>query len=291
MRSPVALLVLVSAVAEAQSFRRTVAGTNGTTEICVTWNKRELIYHAGAEGSARTPADTEFTAIDSSFATWQAVSDGCSDFKFTQGTRMSKPSIGRGTEDANVVIFHEKNCRDVVPISDGCLSDGSCGNKYHCWDHSDGTIGLTTLTYSTRTGIALDADIELNAATFLFTTISAPPCESGKEAPTCAAYDVQNTATHEIGHMVGFDHVEEPASTMAPTAPVGEISKRIIDFGTQEGFCRTYPRGEPPVPCDELAQLRRRIIARNTGTCAAAPVGRWGALAALLFVRRRKPRR
>lgn len=273
--------------AKAQGFRRTVASTNGTTVTCVTWNKRDFTYRAAAEGSVRTPADTEFTAIDASFATWQAVADTCSDFKFIRGTRISQPAIGRGTESDNVVVFRETNCRDTAPPADPCQSDGSCANKFHCWDHSDGTIGLTTLTYSTRTGIALDADIELNASGFLFTTISSPPCDPGKEMPTCGAYDVQNTVTHEIGHAVGFDHVDEPTSTMAPTAPLGEISKRIIDVGTQEGFCRTYPSGQPPVPCDELAQLRRRIIARNTGTCAQAPGSLWVAPALLLLLRRR----
>jgi hypothetical protein len=53
---------------------------------------------------------------------------------------------------------------------------------------------------------------------------------------------------------------------MAATAPVGEISKRVIDPGTADGFCLTYPKGQPPVSCDELSELHGTITARNTGS-------------------------
>jgi hypothetical protein len=261
------LLGIVGALGvQAQPFRRTVASVTDTTTLCVTWADRNFDYRVDQDGSARTPGETEFTAIDAAFATWQAVSDTCSEFKFIKGARIANGKVGRGTETENLVIFRETNCRDVVMPSDTCLADGSCGNVHRCWDHSDGTIGLTTVTYSTRTGIAVDADVELNASAFLFTTVNSPPCELGREAVTCVAYDVQNTVTHELGHAVGFDHVGDPASTMAATANVGETAKRVIDVGTASGFCQTYPRGQPPVPCDELAVLRSRIVARNTGT-------------------------
>lgn len=286
---------LVAALgAQAQAFRRTVASVTDEATLCVTWADRNFDYRVDQDGSLQTPGETEFTAIDASFATWQAVADTCSEFKFIRGARMSGGRVGKGTETENLVIFREAHCRDAVLPSDACLSDGSCGNVHRCWDHSDGTIGLTTVTYSTRTGVAIDADVELNASGFLFTTISAPPCEVGREATTCVAYDVQNTTTHEIGHAVGFDHVDDPDSTMAPTAPVGETSKRVIDVGTASGFCQTYPRGLPPVPCDELAVLRSRIIARNTGTfglsCVASTsaVGPGLVLVALLLLRRRR---
>ncbi|MDP1828410.1 MAG: myxosortase-dependent metalloprotease, MXAN_2677/MXAN_2678 family [Archangium sp.] len=295
-RATLVLGVLAALGAQAQQFRRTVASVTDESTLCVTWADRNFDYRVDQDGSSRTPGETEFTAIDASFANWQAVSDTCSEFKFIRGARLAGGRVGRGTETENLVIFRETSCRDVVAPSDGCLADGSCGNVHRCWDHSDGTIGLTTVTYSTRTGVAIDADIELNAGGFLFTTISSPPCEVGREATTCVAYDVQNTTTHEIGHAVGFDHVDDPSSTMAPTAPVGETAKRVIDVGTASGFCQTYPRGQPPVPCDELAVLRSRIIARNTGTfglsCVASTSSAAPALAlvGLMLLRRRRAR-
>lgn len=289
------LLVSIAGDAAAQGeWLRTVANVSNGTTVCVTWSKREFVYRVDEAGSAKTPGDTEFTAIDSAFATWQTIAAPCSDFEFVRGARLANARIGRGTESENSLVFREESCRDVVDLSDPCLADGSCGNTHRCWDHSDGTIGLTTVTYSTRTGVAVDADIEFNASRFLFTTISSPPCEAGSEAVTCVANDVQNTATHEIGHAVGFDHVEDMTSTMAPTAPVGETAKRVIDVGTASGFCQTYPRGQPPTPCDELAVLRNRIIARNTGSFGVSCVNSSAlgapfiALAALSLLRRRR---
>ncbi len=282
MRLLAVIALLGSTLAEAQPFIRTqVPGREGKGELCVTWNKREFTYIVDAAGSSRTPGESEFFAVDAAFASWQAVSDTCSDFKFVRGERQANVQIGRGTEANNVIVFREESCRTAAPQADPCQADGSCANRYKCWDHSDFTIALTTTTFSTKTGAIYDADIELNAAPhvdntrFLFTTISSPPCAPGPELVTCVATDIQNTLTHEIGHAVGFDHVENPGATMEATAPAGETQKRIIDVGLSEGFCKTYPKGLPPVPCDELAQLRRKIIANTHGTpgfgCTALP--------------------
>ena len=286
-------VVSMASMAQAQSWLRTRADSTSQTPLCVTWAKRTFVYRVDSAGSERTPGDTEFTAIDSAFSTWQAVADRCNDFVFTRGARIVGGTVGKGTESDNVVIFREQNCREVVDGTDPCVSEGSCANTYRCWDHSQGTIGLTTVTYSTRTGVAVDADIELNGAGFLMTTISSPPCEVGREAVTCVAYDVQNTVTHEIGHAVGFDHVADPGSTMAPTAPIGETSKRVLDVGTAEGFCQTYPRGQPPTPCDQLAEQQSRIVAENTGTFGISCVnssllGSPIAVLALLMLKGRK---
>ena len=252
-----------------------MADAQGSSVLCVTWSTRTFTYHVGLEGSTAIVSDLEFAAIDAAFATWQALSDTCSDFTFVQGARVSSPKAGKGTAGQNVVVFRESECRQVVPTDDPCWADGSCTAVYGCWNYSSTTIGLTTVTYSTRTGIAVDADIELNGADFIFSAVASPPCTQGGPLSNCVAYDVQNTVTHEIGHVVGFDHVSNPNSTMAPTAPIGETSKRIIDLGTANGFCGTYPRGQPPVPCDELSQLDRRVVAGTTGCgcqSAAAPL-------------------
>ncbi len=268
---------LIASGSVAQDFKRTVADTTSENEVCVTWSKRKLVYVVDAAGSARTPAETEFSAITSAWSTWQVLSDDCSDFTFSGGPRQANLTVGKGTQDSNALVFRESVC----PADDPCHDTRTCANTLHCWDHDgDGVIALTTVTYSIKTGIIYDADIEYNAGSFLFTTVASPPCAKGSEMPTCAAYDVQNTTTHEIGHVVGFDHVYNVNSTMAPTADVGDTQKRIIDVGTQDGFCSTYPRAQAPVPCDQLAQIQKRIIARNTGTfgCSCDEAGGAAAL-------------
>ncbi len=274
-------------------------------EVCISWAERTYTYTPDAAGSLLTPGDSEFTAIDAAYQTWQAASDVCSDFQFLRAERQPDTRFGydRAGLNNNVVVFRETACRDVVPFDDPCRDDGSCANAYRCWDHGDFTIGLTVTFFTARDGTIVDADIGLNGALhqdgqrFLFTTVGAPACVEGAESTACVATDVQNTLTHELGHALGLDHVGIFGSTMEPTAPVGETRKRILDFGTLGGFCQIYPRGLPAADCLQPGPIVPRVIAVNRGTpglpnlaCAATGGGPGlaAALALLGILRRRR---
>jgi hypothetical protein len=275
-----ALLVSSSALAQ-QPYRRTVVPGK---PLCLAWNQREYLYHYDSAGSIRTPGDSEFAAMEAAFDTWRTLAASCTDYTFTRGANMSAPRVGyveasEGNPEPvneNVILFREASCVDVLPDDAPCYDSKTCGNDHGCWDHGDGIIGLTTSTYSTRTGHVLDADIELNASQpggsggFLFTTVSSPPCE-GTPSTSCVAVDLQNTMTHEIGHVMGLDHVLTPGSTMEATAPPGETHKRIIDVGSAEGVCTMYPRGLPPTQCLEPVEKGHELTADSRLGCAAAP--------------------
>ncbi|NMO17313.1 matrixin family metalloprotease, partial [Pyxidicoccus fallax] len=276
------------------TFRRTLSRGN---PVCLLWPGRDYVYHLDARGSARTPGDTEVAAIEKSFDSWRALSATCSDYAFRRGEDWTLPvKVGHNDEQRynnyNIITFRERDCSEVVPADDACWDDESCGNAYECWQHGSATIGLTSSAYVLRDGRVLDSDIELNSATFLFTTVDGPPC-TGEPSTDCVATDLENTMTHEIGHVVGLDHVFVPGSTMEQTAPPGETAKRVIDPGSAAGFCSIYPRGLPPTQCfgDPEAGIAVRAEGRGTG-CAAAPGPlAWGAvLAALSLARRRAGR-
>ena len=159
------------------------------------------------------------------------MSDTCSDFKFTRGERQANVKIGRGTESSNVIVFREQSCRTAVPPTDPCQADGSCTNKYKCWDHSDFTIALTTTTFSTKTGAIYDADIEVNAAN---NTVTLP--ESKR-----VEYDLQAIMTHEIGHFIGIAHSSDESAVMAPTYSPGSIAQRKLSADDVAAVCAIYP--------------------------------------------------
>jgi hypothetical protein len=240
--------------------------------ICLAWNQRTFTYNVHSLGSARTPGTAEFDAIDAAFNSWRDVAARCSDFQFYKGPLLNAVKVGydpSSSGNRNIITFREVACRDVVSASDACWSQDNCGNTYNCWNHDDGIIALTTATFSFKTGIIYDADIEFNAAPqsggrqLLFTAVDDPLCVSEDEqTPNCVATDIQNTLTHEIGHVLGLDHVLIPFSTMEPTANLGEKHKRIIDAGTQAGFCDTYPPDLPATQCD--LEVNRKAIRAST---------------------------
>jgi hypothetical protein len=273
------LCASAAAQAQADTFVRTQVPDQ---PLCLSWGTREYRFSYHAAGSEQTPGTAEFLAMDAAFDAWRQLSESCSDFRFEKGPMVAQAEIGfdpARSDNVNVLVFREAACRDVVPQADPCLQRGDCASRYQCWDHNDMTIALTTTTFSYRTGLIYDADVEFNAAPqsgggrFLFTTISSPPCEQDAQSALCVATDIQNTLTHEIGHIIGLDHVGAHDSTMAPTAPLGETRKRVLDLGTRQGFCTIYPRGRPSPGCDLLMQGELHITADNRGTPGLAHLG------------------
>jgi hypothetical protein len=223
---------------------------------CLRWPvtapaRKTLTFVQSSQGDPALVA-LGFDAVSNARQTWEAQSTVCGSLDLVEGAHSSSRFIGysQSGSNENLVLFRTQDCGAVVASNDPCHNDGSCGNAHDCWDHGAGTLALTTSTYTADDGVLVDADIEINAASAHPTVIDPPaPTCSGGNFSLCIANDVQNTVTHEFGHVLGLDHSPDPTSTMYATEPLGETSKRILDPGSERFVCEVYPAGLASQDC------------------------------------------
>lgn len=173
------------------------------------------------------------------------------------------------------------------------------GNDFVPYDRQ--AAALTTLRFvesaaAANNGEIVDADIELNGVNF---TYVAAASAGGRQT------DVQNTLTHELGHLIGLDHTcddgaRSPApkdsmgnavprcfgmlpaaltdATMYNFADPGETKKRTPEADDIAGYCGIYPKAMDPNAC---APVSRRSATKG---CAAGGGDAAGGLALALFL-------
>ncbi len=261
---------------------------------CLWWLEGTTItYHQNTDGNAETPGETEFAAFNRSIATWQAQLGQCGNLSFAEGARTSSRKVGylnaadvakAGTPNENIVLYRQTRCSVTVASTDACFKDDSCGNAHDCWQFAAAAIAITTTSYSPSSGRILDSDIELNAPSFIFTTVDAPVCVSPVFTTSCVATDVQNTTTHELGHLLGLGHYPSATSTMSPRADPGEMSKRVLDPGSKQFICDVYPQGQASKTC--FTPVLTNDLGPAAG-CTSAPGAGWALLGLVILVRRR----
>ncbi len=309
---------LIASLVLSQSYARSRMIDGDPSTQCLWWKETTTIPFSISSTGYPATMGTEFGAIRAAFATWQAALTPCSSLSFqdqglTATRRAEYNNSGAPSDrgaalsstplDENVVLFRLKSCSTAVPTGHPCVSDGSCANLFDCWEFSRGAIAITTTTFDIVTGTQkpgkqtvdgriVDSDVELNGAVssdgsqFFFTTVDSPTCPRGANAVTCVSTDVQNTMTHEIGHLLGLAHISEPGSVMTTTASVGELSKRTLDPGSKRFLCEVYPRGAATKSCflDSVTQVQGPAAKVGCASVTAGPL----TLLALALLRRRR---
>ncbi len=244
---------------------------------CLYWGLRTVPIYVNQLGSDDLGDGSDIAAAEAGVARWSQPA--CSDFAFEYRGLTSHTEAGYRVaelDNLNLIVWRETLCRNVVPASDACWScldtgEECCGSRYECWEHPRGVIAVTTTTFSRVTGSLVDADIELNGVDYWFTALDTPACQDPEPPPRCALptdcltgercfdgfclaegcirTDIENTVTHEAGHIVGLDHSADPVSTMYASAPEGETLKRTLEEDDRECFCAAYPLGAATVTC------------------------------------------
>ena len=94
-----------------------------------------------------------------------------------------------------------------------------------------GTVAITPLWFF-GSGAISDADVLFNGANFQFTTSGEP-----------GQFDVQDVATHELGHLLGLDHSGVAGATMYPYVDTTVILHRSLSKDDSQGMREAYPSG------------------------------------------------
>lgn len=224
----------------------------------LVWPSRSVPWVFNAQPTTKLDDSAARAAIQAAFSVWSSstlrssepalcqgvidtsvVSATSTDLSFVQGADTNQSTVGYNylepDKNENVIIF-----RDT-------------GWRYSKEGPSADVLAMTTLTYNVITGDILDADIEFNTQNSVFTT-----------SDSSIKHDVQNTAAHEIGHLLGFAHSLDESATMYSSASLGETSKRELSCDDATILWYRYPTGAKTNSC-KLGQ-----VSKSCGQCAHA---------------------
>jgi hypothetical protein len=218
-----------------------------------------------APGTTHIEGEGERAALQASMDAWNDAIGACGYLRLM----MTEPEeLEVGLDGKNVVKYREDRwCRPM-----------NCRKPPECYSPSATAIATVCFINSgdrPDDGVILDVDIEVNAVDYAISTGCEDSCVT---AGSGTRADLQNTLTHELGHLIGLDHTCwdrlppgpqdhegnvvpqcEPRSEL-PDAVVeatmfnfqgqGETSKRSLTEDDVAGACSAYPREQDPRLCE-----------------------------------------
>jgi hypothetical protein len=292
------------------------------------WESSCVYVTVDAAGTSAIAGDGEFAIIDAAIATWNDATSSCSSMKVMS---LGREALEVGNDGVNLIKIRDTTWGrpavgndpprmhppqaagiTVATYVDVCKDKDTGGCKASCLD----TSGRCRTT-SAHDGAILDADIEINNVNFAVAVNGLSNTPGG----LCIA-ELQNTLTHELGHLHGLehtclaagdpdrvDHMGNPVpacstvqanrslpanmrileATMYNFQDCGETSKEELSDDDIESMCVVYP-ASAPLACEAPGS------GSGGGCCSASGDGKpESALvmsaAVALMMRRRRQRR
>jgi len=272
-------ILLLGVPAEASGYVRAASATSG---VPLQWKGRSCVrLRASSHGIGEGSDKSELQAIARAAASWDRATSGCSYLRLILLEPQPDVSVDLGERPAQEL--------GVSWVSSQWQSDAA---------HTLDTVALTSLWYVDRAGDSEDGTIvaaylELNNEIFAWTTRGEDGC-----------FDVENTVSHELGHVLGLDHPcylgaypmvakddkgqPVPAcsqtesrtildSAMYPSTHPGDISRRAPSADDVAGVCAGYPVSADPKRCESSGpSAAGYAVARSVsdeGGCAVSAAG------------------
>lgn len=250
----VAALALVT-VGQAEAYVRTLTTK---TKVELDWSPACLNFEI-LQGSRPEGVSEELfrTAVVEAAAQWSSSTLACTKMSITVSSSSGKKAYVEADRINKIQFRSDRWARHARLAKD--ISD-----------YPPNALAITSVFASNVTGEIYDTDIELNALSALWGDLVKNP-ELSKSSNM---HDLQNTLTHEFGHVIGLDHscdgggqsnpldhqkmtvprcpgtLEIQETTMAAIVMPGDTLRRTLSADDQRGVCDLYPADDKPA-CSE----------------------------------------
>ncbi len=276
------LAALAPSPAEAYVYTRNANGTP------IVWRKTNCLYmRIDANGSDDVAGDADIKATRKAWLNWYNATKSCSyiTFKELASKKGLKAAYDSEGDNENIITWVESG-----------------------WTYNRHAVALTKVSFvelkenkgEGDDGRILDADIVFNGQHLRFSATG-----------QAMRHDIENTLTHEMGHVLGFDHNCDDGTYKTPPeddkgnkipkcgsskvtqamkdatmyflADEGETKKRSLTGDDVKAVCETYPKPIDPWVC-KPTNMKKEYAETGCAVAAGRSAGSRLALVWLLLL-------
>ncbi len=225
LRAPI-FAILVSVLGLSYSSYAWVSLQSGSKAFY--WRNATVAYTIHEDCHPGISDGSDVTAVRLAFQQWERV-DG-SRIAFWEDTAAgARARTDWRSDDISMVMWDTTN-------ESGFFTPGT------------GLVAITPVDFDTRTGEILDADILFNGS---------KPFSTDGDA---GSFDIQNIATHEVGHFIGLDHSAVVGATMNPFAYTRDTRLRSLALDDKAAATTIYPAAGEPASLQGFVKLNGSAI-------------------------------